>query len=98
MILAHVNWGCVNNFFCLIFDDSGDLGVRMTNPDSGNTGNEIQISISLVVIEILFVTMMNEKWFFIIVEIELWHIFHPIFENLLIRDSLIGGSLVVTGR
>jgi hypothetical protein len=61
----------------------------VTQTDCGYSWDEIEISLAFVIEKILPMAVMNEQWFFVIVEIKLGHIFVSIFQYLLIGSALI---------
>lgn len=70
----------------------------MSYRNSGNASNEIDVSVSLVIVEILHVSLRHKEGILVIVEVEVGHVGLSIFDNGIIGWSLVGGRGVVYWR
>ena len=76
----------------------GDGRMGMPHRNGGNASNEIDVPVSLVVVEILHVSLRHKEGIFVIVEVEVGHVGLSIFDNGLIGWSFVGGRGVVNWR
>ena len=75
-----------------------DGRMGMPHRNGGNASNEIDVSVSFVIVEILHVSLRHKEGILVIVEVEVGHVGLSIFDNGLIGWSLVGGRGVVYWR
>lgn len=79
----------------LILDHFCNGWMGMSKCDSGNSGNEINVSITLVIVKILVVSFSDVEWLFIVMEIKVRHVGSSVFSDLLISLPIVRLWLVV---
>lgn len=67
----------------------------MAQSNSRDTGNEIDVFVTMMVIEVLKMSLDYEEWFFVEMEIKVGHKGGPIFHNLFISWSRVECWLMI---
>ena len=85
----------MTDFIDLITDSFVDGWMRVSNRYSTNASNQVDVSISLVVVEILPVAFDSQKRLRVVVEVEVGHILFSVFDYLFVGGSRVRSWLVV---
>jgi len=70
----------------------------MSQTDSGNSRNKIDVSVTFVVVEILIISFSDEKRLFVIMEIKVGHEFGAVVYNLFESWSSVGLGFMINLR
>ncbi len=85
----------MTDFIDLITDSFVDGWMRVSNRYSTNASNQVDVSISLVVVEILPVAFDSQKRLRVVVEVEVGHILFSVFDYLFVGGPHVRSWLVV---
>lgn len=92
--LAEIDGGSVSEARSLILDDLSDDGMWVSKSNSRYSWNEVDVSVSLMIIEILVVSLRDQEWLLVIVEIKVRHVSGPVFRDLVISWASVGLGLM----
>lgn len=56
----------------------------------GNTGNEVNVAVTLMVEEILQVSLSDQEGFFVVVEVKVRHVGGTVLKDLLVSEAGVG--------
>lgn len=97
--LGQIDGSGMHQFVDLIRNKFGDTGMSVSNRDSGDTGDEVKVTVSLVVVKVLVLALYDEDRLFVEVEVDAGrHVLVSESFDLLVGGAGVGSGLEVKGR